>query len=119
MLNYNKTLKRNSRQLRKNMTDAEKALWFKIKGKQLKEYQFFRQKPIGNFIVDFFCPKARMVIELDGGQHYSIDGKAKDVQRDAYLKNIGLTVLRFSDRDVLKNLESVVETIWSNLQNLP
>ena len=115
MICYNKALKRNSRQLRKNMTGAEKALWSKIKGKQLKEYHFYRQKPIGNFIVDFFCPKANIVIELDGGQHYNADGKAKDIQRDAKIKAMGLKVLRFSDRDVLKNLESVVAVIWNSL----
>ena len=115
MLRYNKTLKRYSGQLRKNMTDAEKVLWSKIKGKQLKGYQFYRQKPIGNFIVDFYCPKAKIVIELDGGQHFNIDGKAKDIRRDTYLENMGLRVLRFSDKDVLKNLESVIEKIWSNL----
>jgi very-short-patch-repair endonuclease len=66
MLNYNKTLKEFSRNLRHNMTDAERLLWSKIRGKQLKGYQFYRQKPIGNYIVDFYCPKANIVIELDG-----------------------------------------------------
>jgi very-short-patch-repair endonuclease len=80
MLLYNSRLKQYSQQLRKNMTDAEKALWLKIRGKQLKGYQFYRQKPLGNFIVDFYCPKGNLVIGLDGGQHYSDEGKAKDNQ---------------------------------------
>jgi len=67
MLSYNKELKGFSRTLRKNMTSAEKLLWSKIRGKQLKNCQFYRQKIIGNYIVDFFCPKANLVIEVDGG----------------------------------------------------
>ena len=59
------------------MTEAEKLLWEKIRGKQLKGYQFYRQKTIGNCIVDFYCPKAKLVIELDGGQHYSSKEKRK------------------------------------------
>ena len=73
MLNYNKVLKKYSRRLRNEMTDAEKKLWLQVRGKQLKGFQFYRQKPIGNFIVDFYCPKANLVLELDGGQHYSED----------------------------------------------
>lgn len=115
MLLYDNRLKKYSQQLRKNMTDAEKALWTKIRGRQMKGYQFYRQKPIGNFIVDFYCPKANLVIELDGGQHYSEDRKIKDDQRDNYLKNMGLSVLRFSDREVFENMGGVLEKIWSCL----
>ena len=115
MLLYDNRLKEYSQQLRKNMTDAEKALWLKIRGKQLKGHQFYRQKPLGNFIVDFYCPKGNLVIELDGGQHYSDEGKAKDNQRDNYLKNLGLRVLRFSDREVFENMRGVLEKIWSVL----
>lgn len=115
MLQYDKHLKEYSRQLRKNMTDAEKMLWSKIRGKQLKGYQFYRQKPIGHFIVDFYCPKVYLVIELDGGQHYGEEMKTKDNLRDKYMENVGLRVLRFSDREVLEKLEAVIEKIWSNL----
>lgn len=97
------------------MTDAEKLLWSKIKGKQLKAYQFYRQKPIGRFIVDFYCPKANLVIELDGGQHYCEDRKDKDALRDEYMEGIGLRVLRFSDREVFENMRAVIEKIWSYL----
>src|SRR4030043_1267894 len=78
MLRYNKNLKGYSKSLRENMTEAERLLWEKIRGKQLKGYQFYRQKTIGNSIVDFYCPKAKLVIELDGGQHYSSEGKEKE-----------------------------------------
>lgn len=115
MINYNNRLRKYSRQLRKNMTDAETALWLKIRGKQLKGYQFYRQKPIGNFIVDFYCPKGKIVIELDGGQHYSEEGKKKDNHRDKYLEDAGLRILRFSDKEVFEDMLGILEKIWSNL----
>jgi very-short-patch-repair endonuclease len=71
MLRYNKSLREYSRALRENMTEAERLLWKKIRGKQLNGYQFYRQKTIGNYIVDFYCPRAKLIIELDGGQYYS------------------------------------------------
>ena len=113
MLLYNDRLKPYSQNLRKNMTDAEKALWLKLRSKQIKRYQFYRQKPLGRFIVDFYCPKGDLVIEIDGGQHYSDEEKAKDSQRDSYLKSIGLHVLRISDREVIDNMNGVLEKIWS------
>lgn len=97
------------------MTEAESLLWSKIRRKQLKGYQFYRQKPIKNFIVDFYCPKANLVIELDGGQHYNDAMKIKDEQRDKILKSMGLKVLRFSDREVFENKEEVMEKIWKYL----
>jgi very-short-patch-repair endonuclease len=115
MLYYNKNLKQFSRELRKNMTDAENVLWSRIRGKQLKNCQFYRQKIIGNYIADFYSPKAKLVIELDGGQHYDSDEKEKDAQRDAYMANIGLKVLRFSDRDVFEKLEGILEEIWAQI----
>jgi len=84
LLFYNTKLKGYSRQLRKNMTDAERLLWSKVRKKQLKGYQFYRQRIIGNYVVDFYCPKARLIIEIDGGQHYSDEGIKKDKIRDDY-----------------------------------
>jgi len=115
MLSYDKQLKALSQHLRKNMTDAENMVWLKLRRKQLKGYQFYRQKIIRNFIVDFYCPKANLVIELDGGQHYSEMGQAKDRARDDVLKKMGLKVLRFSDRDVFENMGGVMEEVWSYL----
>src|SRR4030065_1184668 len=112
MLRYNKSCKECPRLLRVNMTEAERLLWEKIRGKQLKGYQFYRQKTIGNYIVDFHCPKAKLVIELDGGQHYSSEGKEKDRTRDEYMKDIALRVLRFSDKEVFNNTQGVLERIW-------
>lgn len=97
------------------MTDAEHLLWTKIRNKQLKGYQFYRQKIVGNFIVDFYCPKANLVIEVDGGQHYSGEARERDERRDRIITSLGLRVLRFSDGDVLGNLAGVMENIWENL----
>jgi len=115
MLLYNKKLKGHARALRKNMTHGERLVWSKIRRKQLKGYQFYRQRIIGNYIVDFYCPKARLIIELDGGQHYGAEGIRKDLKRDDYLKNMGLRVLRFSDREVFENLTGVLEKIYGDL----
>jgi very-short-patch-repair endonuclease len=115
MLSYDKQLKTLSQHLRKNMTDAENMLWLKLRRKQLKGYPFYRQKIIGNYIVDFYCPKANLVIELDGGQHFSKIGEAKDRTRDDVLRKMGVRVLRFSDRDVFENTDGVMERIWSCL----
>ena len=82
------------------------------KRKTIEGIPVLRQKTIGNYIVDFYCPKAKLVIELDGGQHYSSEGKAKDRERDGYMKGIGLRVLRFSDREVFENTQGVLERIW-------
>jgi len=111
MLPYNGKLKQLSRELRKNMTDAERHLWTKIRMKQLKGYQFYRQKPIGDYIVDFFCPRAKLVIEIDGSQHFSGDMPQYDRTRDEYLSSLGLRVLRFTNTDVLTRIEGVVERI--------
>ena len=115
MLSYDKELKRLSQHLRRNMTDAENMLWFRLRRKQLGGYHFYRQKIIRKYVVDFYCPKANLVIELDGGQHYSETGKAKDRTRDDDLTEMGLVVLRFSDRDVFENIAGVMEEIWGCL----
>jgi very-short-patch-repair endonuclease len=115
MIPYNKNLKYLARELRKNMTDAERLLWSKVRMKQLNSYQFYRQKNVGNYIVDFYCPAGKLIIELDGSQHYTEEGKKKDEIRDQYLDSLGFTVLRFSDREVLKNLEGVIEKIHDHL----
>jgi very-short-patch-repair endonuclease len=84
--------------------------------KQLNGYQFYRQRIIGDYIVDFFCPGAKLVIEVDGGQHYSGKAVEADKIRDDYMRNFGLKVLRFTDTDVLKNVEGVVESIIENMR---
>jgi len=115
MLPFNKNLRGFARELRKNMTDVERYLWTKIRGRQLKDYQFYRQKNIGNYIVDFYCPAVKLIIEIDGGQHYSEEGTEKDKVRDSYLARLGFIVLRFSDREVFKNIDGVLERIYKHL----
>ena len=114
MNNYNnKKLTANSQKLRKNMTKEERHLWYDF----LKEIPvtFHRQKVIGNYIVDFYCASAKMIIELDGSQHYYDEGKQKDEKRDKYLSSLSLTVLRYSNDDVNNSFESVCQDIFNNL----
>jgi len=113
MLQYGRHLKKYSRRLRKEMTEAERVLWSRIRARQLKGLQVYRQKPIGRFVVDFYCPKAKLVIELDGGQHYTEELRAKDETRDRYMMTQGLKTLRFSDKEVFENLTGVLEEIWN------
>jgi len=109
---YRSHLKGLSRSLRQEVTDVERLLWSRVRRKQLAGYQFYRQKPIGPYIVDFYCSRKQLVIELDGGQHYSEEGEADDRERDAYLRAHGFRVLRFSNREVLDELDRVIEVIY-------
>lgn len=97
------------------MTDAERLLWSKIRRKQLKGFQFYRQKIIGNYIADFYCSELKLVIEVDGSQHFSDEGRERDRIRDDYMTREGITIIRFSDRDILRNLGDVLEEIWKKL----
>jgi len=119
MLPYNKNLKEHSRQLRKDMTEAEKLFWSKVRNKQLNGVQFYRQKIIGDYIVDFYCPQVMLVIEIDGSQHYQEEGLEKDEVRDAYIRALELTILRFTNREVLTNMAGVLETVHDYLQTNP
>ena len=116
MLPFNKRLKPLARNLRSNMTDAEQLVWTKVRRKQISDCQFYLQKNIGNYIVDFYCPKAKLIVEIDGGRHYENDGIKKDRERDQYFQMLGFTVLRFSDIDLLKNVDGVVERIQEHLK---
>ena len=115
MLPYKDNLKFNARQLRTNMTDGEQMIWARLRRKQLLGVQFYRQKPIGRYIVDFFAPKAKLVVEVDGSQHFVGNHAIRDEQRDVYLSNLGLLVLRFNNLQVLGETDAVVEMIWSTL----
>ena len=118
MLPYNENLKQHARQLRKTMTDAEKHLWVKVRMKQLKGHQFYRQKPIGDYIVDFYCPKTKLVIEVDGSQHLSDEMTEYDRIRDEYLSSLGLRVLRFTNTEILTNTNGVLERISENMEEI-
>ena len=112
MLRYNSRLKSRARLLRTSLTDAERFLWSRLRRKQILGVQFYRQKPIGNYIVDFYAPSARLVIEVDGSQHFEPTQAEKDRRRTAYLSQIGLRVLRYNDRQVLLELDSVLDEIF-------
>ena len=107
-MEHNKLL-RNSQHLRKNMTKEERHLWYDF----LKTYpvQFRRQYPVGSYIVDFYCYRAKLVIEPDGSQHCEPDAVAYDQLRTHYLQQQGLYVLRISNRDVMAQFRSVCEAI--------
>lgn len=111
MERYNPKLKEHSRTLRSNMTDAEQVLWHHIRRKQIQGVQFYRQKPLLAFVVDFYCPAAKLVIELDGSQHFEAEHQVKDKDRDAALTGLGLHVLRFDNRQVLLETDAVLGVI--------
>jgi very-short-patch-repair endonuclease len=96
------------------LTEAEKHLWERLKHKHLG-YIFYRQKPIEDFIVDFYCNQAKLVVEVDGGYHLDNEAAGNDRARNEYMKNLGLTVLRFTNSEVLGNTEKVVEKIKEHL----
>jgi len=115
MLRYKAQLKHKARQLRKDMTESEGCLWSRLRGKQLLGVQFYRQRPIGKYIVDFYAPRAKLVVEVDGSQHMQPEHAVKDRHRDEYMATVGLTVLRFNSRQVLEETDAVVEVIYQEL----
>ena len=115
IINYNPGLRDRARVLRSNMTDAEVKLWQHLRMKQAAGVKFMRQRPIGNYIVDFYSPEFNLVVEVDGGQHFEEQNIEYDKMRDAFLKDVGLMVLRFTNTDVLENIEGVVEVIEKEL----
>ncbi|MCD8373373.1 MAG: endonuclease domain-containing protein, partial [Clostridia bacterium] len=102
-------LTRNSQTLRKNMTKEERKLWYEYL--KLLSVTFYRQKVIGEYIVDFYCDKYKIIIEIDGSQHYEDDAREKDEKRDQYLKKQGNTVLRYSNIDINQRFKYVCEDI--------
>ncbi len=105
----NPQLKNNARILRKNMTKEERHLWYDFL--KILPVTINRQKVIGNYIVDFYCHQAKLVIELDGSQHYENDNMEKDAERTDYLKGYGLKVIRIPNNEVSRNFRGVCEHI--------
>jgi very-short-patch-repair endonuclease len=102
------TLKQRRRELRRNQTEAEKMIWSRLRNGLFLGMKFFRQYSIGPYIVDFYCPKRRLAIELDGGQHAEDDTRRYDAERSAYLRTQGIKVMRFWNNDVLIDTEAVL-----------
>ena len=116
MLPYPAEHKLLARELRKNMTEAEQILWKRLRRKQILGVPFYRQKPLAQFIVDFYCAAAMLVIELDGSQHYAPDAQQYDAVRTQTLEAMGLRVLRFDNRQVLQELDAVIEVIFAEVE---
>ncbi|HTQ39693.1 MAG TPA: endonuclease domain-containing protein [Pirellulales bacterium] len=112
----NKSLPR-AKKLRRSLTDTERFVWSRMRGRRFAQFKFRRQVPLGEYIVDFVCFKQRLIIELDGGQH-SVQ-QSYDAQRTCWLESQGFAVLRFWNHDVLQDWDTVAEVIWQKLQTEP
>lgn len=106
-------------ELRKNMTPAEKLLWQKLRNRKVRGYRFRRQHPLKEFIMDFFCYEAKLVIEVDGEVHNTISQSERDQERTEILKEFGLRELRFTNMDVFENIEKVIRKIELELSKTP
>ncbi|MBP0000083.1 MAG: endonuclease domain-containing protein [Cyanobacteria bacterium SID2] len=107
-LPYDRSLVERAKEMRKNPTAAERKLWQFLRTFPLK---MWRQRPIDRFIVDFYCPKLKLVIEVDGAQHFTPEGRERDRQRTARLESYGLKVIRFTNAEVLNEFDAVCEVI--------
>nr|WP_288835510.1 endonuclease domain-containing protein [uncultured Flavobacterium sp.] len=108
---YNPKLKEYARELRNNSTKTEIFLWMKLKGKQMYGYDFHRQKPIDNYILDFFCYELMLGIELDGYSHQFLEVHNNDCRKEKRMNELGISVLRFTDEQVLRDMENVIRSI--------
>ena len=112
---YNKELTSLAKNLRRNMTPQERDLWYQyLRHHPLK---FTRQKVLGKYIADFYCAKAKIVIELDGSQHYESKAKEKDATRDNYLNSIGIKVLRYTNIELHKNFDGICADILRHIES--
>ncbi len=102
--------------LRKKQTDAERKLWLVLRNRQLSGAKFRRQFSIGKYILDFYSPEYKLGIEADGGQHYEDEGRRKDKLRTSELSQVGVQILRFSDREILNNIEGVYQIIQESIE---
>lgn len=105
------------RKLRKNQTEAERKLWSILRNRQLSGVKFRRQFPIGRYILDFYSPEYKLGIEADGGQHYEDKGKEQDGLRARELAKDGVKIVRFSDLDILNNIDGVYEIIQGVIES--
>jgi len=108
-------LKQHRQELRRNQTDAEKAVWRRVRNRQFLGMRFFRQYSIGPYILDFYCPTVKVAIELDGGQHNQSENKEYDEARSEYLKTQGINVIRFWNHEVLIDMKSVLNKLHTRI----
>lgn len=111
VISYNSNLKKLAKELRNNSTLSEVLLWNELKNKKLKGFDFHRQKPIGNYIVDFYCVELNLVIEIDGSTHNGNVAQGNAEERQSNLENLGLKILRFDDKDIKTNLDGIIKSI--------
>ena len=104
-----------ARNLRKEMTKEERKLWYQFL--RLYPVRFYRQKVLGKYIADFYIASLKLIIEIDGSQHYEKEGKETDEKRDKYFNELGITVLRYSNRDINQNFRGVCEDILSKIHS--
>ena len=112
-----KELKPRRKELRNNLTYAEVFFWQQVKGRQLEGRKFRRQTSIGPFVVDFYCPEEKLVVELDGEVHFNEEAIKYDKERTEYIESLGLRVIRFENNEVLKNTEFVLNKIKACFKN--
>ncbi len=101
--------------LRRNSTVSEKVLWAYVRQLRFQGFIFQRQYSVDRYVLDFYCPKVRLAIEVDGSQHYTSSGKKYDNERTTFLESLNIQVIRFTNAEVLENIDGVVETVLSFL----
>ncbi len=116
---YNPALQNFANDLRKDMTKAEACLWkYALKEGKMKGYQFRRQRPVSNYIADFICLPLKLIIEADGFTHQSEEGTIRDFAKDKNLQDAGFTICRFADKEILSDINNVIRSIESVIENI-
>lgn len=113
---YRQDLKQLARGLRSKMTEAEVKFWIRVRQKQIDGLRFYRQRPLGKYIVDFYRPAKKMIVEIDGGQHYGVEDIKNDLEREKYFADVlKLKIIRFANTDILKNIDGVIARLKKEL----
>jgi very-short-patch-repair endonuclease len=115
--NANPSTYENARHLRQVKTDAEEKLWHSLRNRKVQNLKFRRQHPFGNYVLDFYCHEKKLCIEADGGIHNEKDIAAYDIERTKVLNENGITVLRFTNEEIITKMETVINTIEAFLKN--
>ena len=114
----NKSLKERRKELRNNQTPAEKILWKYISKNKIKRLRFLRQYGVGAYVIDFYCPKIRLGVELDGSSHTEKEVKIYDKDREKFLENLDIGIIRFWNSDVLDNTEDVLDKLLNKIEQM-
>ena len=116
---FNRTKEKTTRKmLRKNMPEPEVILWSKLKGKNLNGFKFRRQYSVDKFVIDFYCPKLKLAIEVDGDSHYSDNAEVRDRERQYIIESFGISFLRFTNKEIYENIDGVMVRIIQNVEKL-